>query len=390
MKKILFIAALLAALFPRAAVSEENAGQRISKSFTVAKGGDLEVDVNGGDIRLVPWEKNEVAVVVDGMDPDDKDDLSMTQTGTTVRVEYRPKWGSSGDVRFTVSLPSQFNSMIHTSGGNLTVDGKLIGKLDGSTSGGDIQTGAIDGPTILKTSGGNITLGKISGETDVKTSGGDITIEGVGKRVKASTSGGTVQVGDVGGQADLSSSGGDIRVGNVSGNASLRTSGGNIELVSATGRVDLKTAGGNVELTNVSGSVDARTAGGNLFLKKITGSVDAKTAGGNVDAELIPHGGTRSSLATAAGDVHLAIPADAKVTIDATIRLQGFGRRHNNRDRSNFTISSDFEASVSDGAGQSEDAQQDIIHKVYKVNGGGDAITLSTSNGNISIKKMSK
>ena len=206
-----------------------------SKSFAVTKGGQLEVSVSNGDIELSTWEKDEVNVVVDGIDEEDMDYVKITQSGNTVRVEYRPRWNSSGDVLFRISLPAQFDADVRTSGGNIEVRGTMKGKLTGSTSGGDIRTADIEGTMDMKTSGGNIELGTVSGEAEVKTSGGDIKVEKVGKSLKASTSGGDVEVGDVGGDAALSTSGGEVKVGKVSGSATLRTAGGDIELRSASG-----------------------------------------------------------------------------------------------------------------------------------------------------------
>jgi hypothetical protein len=360
MKQMLFLAALTAMLCCTS-LAGEAAREHITKSFTVTKGGELEVDLSGGDIHLVPWEKDEVVVTVDGMPDTEKEYLKITQSGGKVSVEFRPKWGNSDNLQFVVNLPSHFNASIHSSGGDLAVEGKLIGKLTGSTSGGDIKTESIDGPTSLKTSGGDVTLGTINGEADVRTSGGDIKITSVAKRLKASTSGGDVHVGDIGGEAELSTSGGDMRVGNVSGKASLKTAGGNIDLASA------------------AGSADVKTAGGDIVLKKITGSITAKTAGGNIDAELIPGSGAGSELTTAAGDVRLTVPPDAKATIDATIRLRHEGKHS----KEQFSIHSDFQASAAE-----HEEEADIIHHVYTINGGGAIITVRTMNGSIYIKKI--
>jgi DUF4097 and DUF4098 domain-containing protein YvlB len=365
MKRTMILAALAVLFTSLHAFEADNNTGRQTKSFTVAKGGDLTMNISGGDIRLVTWGKDEVSVVADGIRDDEKEYLTMSQEGQTIRVDFRPRWGSSGDVKFTVSLPSQFNADVHTSGGDLEVEGVITGKLKGSTSGGDIRTGTIDGPTSLKTSGGDITLGKINGETDVKTSGGDIRIESVTKNLNASTSGGNVEVGDIGGEAVLRTSGGDVKAGKVTGKATLKTSGGNIDLASA------------------SGSTEAMTAGGNVSLKNITGAISAKTAGGNIYAELIPSGSAGSDLKSSGGDVVLSLPSNAKATIDATIYLRGggWGRRHNDQ----YTIHSDFEAEAKSAAKEGDD-----IHQVYQLNGGGERITVETSNGNIEIRKLKK
>jgi DUF4097 and DUF4098 domain-containing protein YvlB len=332
-----------------------------SKSFNVTKGGQLEVNVSGGDIELNTWEKDEVNVVVDGIDEEDMDYVKITQTGNTVRVEYRPRWNSSGDVLFKISLPAQFDADVRTSGGNIEVRGTIKGKLTGSTSGGDIRTGDIEGTMDMKTSGGDIKLGTVSGEAEVKTSGGDIRVEKVGKSLRASTAGGDVEVGDVGGDAVLSTSGGEVKVGKVSGSATL------------------KTAGGDIELRSASGTVEAKTAGGNIRLENITGSIDAKTAGGDIVAELIPSGKGPSGLRSSGGNVILSVPSDAKATIEATIRIRN-GWMHF---AEKYDIHSDFKEES-----KTVDKDEQEIHAVYKLNGGGDAITLETTNGNIEVRKL--
>lgn len=359
---------------------QEERGVR-SKSFAVEKGGRLDVNVRSGDITITPWNKNEVFVSADGIDPDDLDRLIMTQSGNSVRVEFRPRsrmWNWNGGAHFTISVPSEFNVNMKTSGGNLEVTGALNGRIEGSTSGGeiiladvtgtvdmgtsggDIKVGNIKGNVKLRTSGGNIELRRVDGETSVSTSGGNIRVESVGKRLDASTSGGDIEVGDVGGEARLSTSGGDVKVGKVSGDARLST------------------AGGDVELRGASGTVIAKTAGGDIRLENITGSIEAKTAGGDIRAELIPSGKGPSELKTAGGDIRLSVPENARATIEAVIRVEGRWSR-----RKNYEVRSDFKA---DRYETSEDDEE--IRAVYTLNGGGEKIYLETVNSNIEIRKL--
>ncbi|MEK9138412.1 MAG: DUF4097 family beta strand repeat-containing protein [Bacteroidota bacterium] len=355
-----------------------------SKSFTVSKGGNLEVTVDGGDIRINVWEKNEVLVQVEGIDEEDLDRLKMNQRGNTVRVEFRRHggWWSDGHMRFDVTVPSEFNAELRTSGGDIDVRGSLNGtikgatsggnvtlgnlkggKVDLSTSGGDMRTGDIQGDVTLRTSGGDIELGKVGGEVSVSTSGGDIRVESVGKKLKASTSGGNIDVGDVGGEARVSTSGGDIKVRKVSGSASLSTSGGDIQLESA------------------SGEVKAHTSGGDVRLEDITGSVEAATSGGTVDAELKPTGKGKSRLTSSGGEITLYIPENAKATIEATIRIQG---RWKSR-KGEYKVRSDFKAESYE---QNEDDEE--IRAKYVLNGGGEDIRLETVNSDIKILKLRK
>jgi DUF4097 and DUF4098 domain-containing protein YvlB len=357
-----------------------------AKTFTVGKGGTLSVSVEGGDIRISVWDKNEVFVKVDGIDDEDLDHLKMKQSGNDVRVEYRNRrswsgWNSS-HLRFEITVPSQYNADLHTSGGDITVRGTVNGKISGatsggdvkledvkggkvelSTSGGDMRTGDVQGDVILRTSGGNIEMGIVGGEANVSTSGGNIVVKSVGKSLKANTSGGDIEIGDVGGEASVSTSGGDVRVRKVTGNATLKSSGGNIHLEGA------------------SGTVKANTSGGDITLQNITGSIEAATAGGDVDAELRPTGKGRSKLSSAGGQISLSIPEDARATIEATIRVEDhWGSR-----KSKYKVISDFKADTYE-----QDQDEREIRATYKLNGGGDLIELKTVNSDISIRKLRK
>jgi len=374
----ILITALVVLLTSTLALAGEE-GSR-SKSFSVSKGGTIEVSTSRGDIRISPWEKNEVSVVVEGLDDEDLDNVKMAQNGNTVRVSYRSRWDDgSGHVRFSISVPSQFNLDMNTSGGDLEVKGRLTGKIDGSTSGGDIKLGDVfGGPVEVTTSGGDITTGKLEGEGHLKTAGGDIRVGSVNGSLYVNTSGGNIQVETVSKTLEAKTAGGDINIGNVGGEANVSTSGGDIKVGKVSGKASLNTAGGDIELRGASGKVDARTSGGDVRLLDITGSLNAKTSGGEVEAELIPSGKGGSRLSSSGGDVRLSIDENSKATIEATIRLDGWGSR-----KSRYVVKSEFPKESYE-----TDEEADEIRAVYKLNGGGELIELSTSNSNIEIHKL--
>jgi hypothetical protein len=111
MKQFLMILAVLTFIFIPASAqksSDESAGVR-SKSFKVAKGGKLDLSTSYGDIRIMPWSKEEVYVSVSGLDEEDLDRLKMTQSGNDVTVSFRPRGRSwSGDANFDVNVPSSY------------------------------------------------------------------------------------------------------------------------------------------------------------------------------------------------------------------------------------------------------------------------------------------
>lgn len=355
--------------------SAEQSGTQ-TKSFPASRGGSLEVVVDGGEIVLVPWEKNEVFVRAE-VDPSDVRFLKMTQNANTVRVQFRAN-GSDGDVRFEINLPSQFNTDLRTGGGNIEFRGALNGNLKAATGGGNVTLADVGGRIDVTTGGGNVETGKIQGQAVLQTGGGNIGVRSAGGDVEISTGGGNIEVGDVGKTLRVSTGGGNVALGDVGGTATVSTGGGNIGVGKVSGSAVLTTAGGNVDLRGASGTVKATSAGGDLTLRGISGSIEGATAGGNIHAELIAGGKGPSSLETAGGGIKLFLPENARVTIQALIQVRG--RRN---ERRQYGIQSDFahESYDNDTAGRGE------IRATYKLNGGGETISLWSVNGNIEIRK---
>lgn len=365
-------------------------GESRSETFAVSPGGTLDVASSVGDIVITARERNEVVITAVGIDREDLADLSMTKTDNRIRVDYRPRgrrWSSR--IRFEIDIPGRFNLDLRTGGGEIEVLGALNGNMRGKTSGGDMRVDDVSGELDLSTSGGDIRAGKIGGRGYLQTSGGDIRVESAVAILDVRTSGGDIIIGNVGNRLDASTSGGDIEIGDVGGDVSLSTSGGDIEVGRISGGATLTTAGGTIRLRSASGEVRARTAGGDVELENVTGSVEAETAGGDIMAELIPKGTGRSALITAGGRVTLYIPADARATIEARIRIQGGRSRErwwNDRDRDrnrrpDYEIRSDFKANQ-------YEAEAQEVRATYVLNGGGERIRLETTNGHIEIRQM--
>jgi DUF4097 and DUF4098 domain-containing protein YvlB len=351
-------------------------GETKTQTFQVGKGGTLEVQISAGDILVSSWEKSEVFVKAEGIDPDELQDLKMSQVGNNVRVTFRPEWGSH-HVRFTVQIPADYNTDLHTSGGDLQLQGSFRGTIEGSTSGGDIRLGDVQGRVEMSTSGGDVIAGKVMGTANLRTSGGDIRMTNCSGDVDMSTSGGNITVGNVGKTLVARTAGGDIEVGDVGGEATVSTAGGEIRIGKVTGSVTVKTAGGDIQLRGGSGLIRAKTAGGDINLSDLTGSVEASTAGGDVMAQLRPSGKGRSRLSSSGGDVIMFLTANAKANIDALIDVRG----HYEEDE--YQILSDFKAQ---SHVKSSDSKE--IHATYVLNGGGESIWLETVNGNIQIRTL--
>lgn len=361
-----------------------------SESFTVKKGGMLVVEADNvsADIHIKVWSKNEVLVKVDGLSEDDLEDLEMRESGNTVYVEYygRGRRHRSRHARFVITVPSQFSLDLGTSGGDISVDDKLTGNIEAGTSGGDISIDDVDGTVELATSGGDISARMVSGDAEIATSGGDIEVDEVKGTLDVATSGGDIEVGNVGEDLDAKTAGGDIIIGDVGGKIDAATAGGDVEVGRVVGSADVRTAGGDIEVESATGEISARTAGGDIRLANIEGSVDVETAGGDIEVDLKPTGKRGSLLETKGGDIVLYIPANAKVTIEAEIRIhQGWGHDHDDDDdgrgyEDEYDIMSDFKE-------ESKDKDKRGIRAKYVLNGGGPRIELETMHGDIEIRK---
>jgi hypothetical protein len=357
------------------------AQQEYTKSFPAKKDGTLEVSLSYGDVVIKAWEKAEVYIKARGINKRDLEDLKMYQEGNTVSVDFKPESGNSSEVQFEIFVPNQFNTDIHTSGGDVVFKGTISGNLKASTAGGDIKmenvggiiemttaggdiiTENIDGEGVITTSAGDIRVGMVKGTLKVSTAGGDIRVKSVGKTLKANTAAGDIEIGDIGGEASASTAGGDIRVGKVNGKATLSTAAGDIELSGATG------------------TVKTSTAGGDLRLYGITGSIQGSTAAGDIYAEMYATGSGGSKLTTAGGKITLNISENCKVNIEAVIKIEhGW-----NQNVDEYKVYSDFKSDKYE-----LDEHKKEIRATYILNGGGEKILLKTSNSDIEIRKLLK
>jgi DUF4097 and DUF4098 domain-containing protein YvlB len=354
------------------------AGGNTEATFAVQKGELLSVEIDSGDISITSWGKNEVYVKAQGIE--EEDNLNMYKKGNTVRVEYSSQWGS-GHVRFNIQMPTDFNTDLHTSGGDVSLVGTFNGNLRGSTSGGNIIMGDVGGTINMETSGGDIRVGQVNGDGHFETSGGDIEVQKVSSRVELHTSGGDITVGNVGKSLIARTAGGSINIGDVGGEVEANTAGGDIIVGKVSGSATLKTAGGDIELKSATGGVRAKTAGGDLSLLNVSGSILGETAGGDVHAELIPSGKGTSRLATNGGDVTLYLPENSKASIHARIRIRG----HWNDMRDEYSIMSDFQSATYE-----KDDDRREIRGTYILGGGGEDITIETVNGDIYIKRLKR
>jgi DUF4097 and DUF4098 domain-containing protein YvlB len=383
MKKIeMFLSILLfVILFQGIVKSSENDNKEKIKTFTVAKGGELYVEINPGDITIKTWEKDEVSVSVSGLEEEQLKNIEMTSENNKISIRYDKGYGSD-EANFTITVPVKFNLELITSGGNIDVKDNIDGNVKTTTNGGDVSCKNITGNLNIQSMGGDITLGDVGGDLSVNTMGGDISIGFIkGNSVKVNTMGGEISIGKCSSGISVKTMGGDITVDNAGGNSDLITYGGNISIGNISGNAKMETYGGNLSLTGAKGFITGKTNGGNIDFKNIKGSVDVKTIAGEVSIELMPEPESVSRISTNAGSIELTIPSSAKTTVEARIHVQGYWKTASDT----YQIESDFPAKST-----SNDEEKHDIVGTYELNGGGSKILLKTTNSDINIINESK
>jgi predicted Ser/Thr protein kinase len=161
-------------------------------------------------------------------------------------------------------------------------------------------------------------------------------------------------------------SGGDVKVSGVLGKVNITTMGGELECTDIGGAVDGKTMGGSVHARGCSGALDLQTMGGDITVDEFSGpDVQATTSGGSVSADFAAAPTADCELHTMGGNVTVRLPDAAAVTVD--------GRTMGGSVRTDFPLETK--------AGFGNDSVDGPI------NGGGPALKMDTSGGNIEVLK---
>ncbi len=231
------------------------------KLLTYPEGKLLKLDASSGDVTIKTWDKPEVYIKILGNSKAEKKvDFSFNQTDDLVEViadhhgSFFNWFGNGIRMKFEITLPSDFN-------------------------------------TKIKTSGGDINLAGISGEQNIKTSGGDVAIDNVNGNLNISTSGGDITTSNIKGTSDLNTSGGDIKSTNFTGNISVSTSGGSINLDGMDSKIYANTSGGDIDV-NYKGEnkgIELSTSGGSITIKlpeDFSASAKLSTSGGSITCSL--------------------------------------------------------------------------------------------------------
>lgn len=343
-----------------------------TKSFSVSKGGLLQIQMQIGDLRISVWDKNEVQITYEADDDDDDwgELPEIKQNGNTITYKSSG-WGSS-DVKF--KIPANFNVDAKVQAGDIKMEGSLTGNLKAYTSGGDIRIEDVNGTVTIKTGGGDIKTGNIQ-NLDVESYGGNISTANINGEAKVSTAGGNIKMDDVKKSAVIKTAGGNIRIGSVGGNASVASSGGNLKIGNISGFAKINTAGGNISMESVTGRAEIATAAGNIRVALLEGESKIKTASGNIEITLSRDLSGGVTASSSFGDIKLYVPSGLSAVVTAEANTKGmWGSDEKSIIKSDFPVTN------------SSRDNKNII-KTYKINSGEKHISLKVQMGEIKIYK---
>lgn len=241
-----------------------------TKSFNVAEGGLLSMDVNKSSIEIDTHNENtvKVMVVLSVNTNNDKkaksvfktfeSDMTQNENNVTIESEFR---GSSGvfswlkgkkmKVNYYVAVPANYN-------------------LDLKTTTGKIKVSDVNGKIKTRTSKGDMEFIRVKHSTTVHTAGGDVALKGCFGNARVNTSDGDIHISRVEGDIGINSSVGDIDITEIMGPVDAITSGGSIKaLVSRQPK-------NNCKFTTNSGSMTIKMA------NDIDININAKTSEGKI------------------------------------------------------------------------------------------------------------
>lgn len=305
--------------------------------------------------------------------------VTATQQGSTAILRGECEFCSGnrkhGSIDFEVTVPQDIALVnIQTDGGDVAMN-NIAGRMESETGGGSVQADNIGGFINASSGGGNIDVGKAGGDVRLETGGGSIRVVSAKGRIDAQSGGGNIEIASAQ-TMNLETGGGSINVAACAGDLRATTGGGNIQAGTIGGRTVLETGGGSIRLGSSNGPVSAQSGGGSIELYKLRQGAQVETGSGGIVAEFISLGvaNSGSHLETGAGDVVVYLADDVKANVSAAIDV---GNGH--------AIRSDFSSIKVTSEGDDPGPRE--FYANGDLNGGGPALRIHTSVGNIELRR---
>ncbi len=295
----------------------------------------------------------------------------------TLQVSLAPEHVAAVDV-LEVALPQNTALVRMMTRGNASVN-NIAGRIEVASGGGNLYVDQIGGLVKAVTAGGNVVVGTAGGDVELSTGGGNVNIDSVKGRLLTSSGGGSIVVTSVAQGVNVQTGGGAINVQRCGGPLTAQSGGGNLDVGQISGKVMLQTTGGSIHMTSASGPVVATTGAGQIELYGITDGAQLQTGAGRIVAEFL--GGpsfTGGSLETGMGDVIVYLSPSLKATIHAEV----LGARGHH-------IQSDFPAVKTNEIGRGLFGVNHLSAD-GALNGGGPAVRIRATRGDIELRRASK
>ena len=235
---------------PMIGVDMPSGSRTEQRTEKLAPGSKLWVKNRNGDIRVMGWEKDKVALTAQIRDSGKRRvELVLQRKGPDLDIEavfQQPSWS------FGIYISPRCEL-------TLQVPRKLLGYF--RTTNGTVAVENLDGYARCEATNGSILVNQVRGEVQVETTNGSIEARGLAARIKGNTTNGRIVLEDIEGGIRLETTNGTIRARNLDGwgeGIHLESTNGSIE-------VELGRATGDLVAENSNGSMDIKVAGSQLL-----------------------------------------------------------------------------------------------------------------------------
>jgi DUF4097 and DUF4098 domain-containing protein YvlB len=213
----------------------------------------IQINTASGDVivKVSPREEILVDIIYSGR-AEGSFEPEFRESGNLLKIKEHWPGSGSGNVTWTITVPSKTEIEFSTASGDVTLEG-LQKSIDGETASGDISIEDTKGDLELSTASGDISLENIQGESDLSTASGDIKGKGLTGRYEMSTASGNIKISEAEGSFELSCASGDVELDRVifKESCSFSTASGDIEIGMAQSPMDdleISTASGDITL----------------------------------------------------------------------------------------------------------------------------------------------
>ncbi len=245
-------ASLSTLLLTAALVSSAQAQQTVDSRRAAAPDGRVAIENIAGSIRVIGWNRDEVAVK--GTLGDGAEGLALTGSSHRTRVEVETAGNPHGvKSDLEIHVPAASRLEIESFSADITVS-EVKGEVRASSVNGSI---AVSGPSkevFAETVGGSVSVTGAAGRVNAQSVNGPVTLKGVGGEIDASTVNGRLELsGGALERCRLETVSGDMRIDAELGKAST------LQAQSVSGGIELRlpaSVAADFAITSFSGEIE--------------------------------------------------------------------------------------------------------------------------------------